>query len=113
MSSTPARSIERFRHGLDLDGFRTDELVRSGVERKLEIVGEALNRLGREDPELAARIPDIARIVGFRNVLAHGYEIVDDEVVWDAATTDLPALATCVEALLAELDVGQGGDSGV
>ena len=99
-----AQSIERFQHGLDLDGFRTDELVRSGVERKLEIVGEALNRLSREDPELAARIPDIARIVGFRNVLAHGYEIVDDEVVWDAATTDLPALAACVEALLTELD---------
>ena len=107
-----ARSIERFRQGIDLDGFRTDELVRSEVERKLEIVGEALNRLSREDPELAARIPDIARIVGFRNVLAHGYEIVDDEVVWDAITTDLPALAACVEVLLAELDasgtIGRG-----
>lgn len=55
-----ARSIERFRLGIDLDGFRGDELIRSGVERKLGIVGEALNRLTREDPELAARIPDIA-----------------------------------------------------
>jgi uncharacterized protein with HEPN domain len=56
-----ARAIERFRRGLDLDGFRTDELVRSGVERKLEVVGEALNRLSREEPGLAERIPDIAR----------------------------------------------------
>ena len=40
-----ARSIERFREGIDLDGFRADELVRAGIERKLEIVGEALNRL--------------------------------------------------------------------
>ena len=55
--------------------------VRSGVERKLEVVGEALNRLSREDPELAAQIPDIARVIGFPNVLAHGYEIVDDEIV--------------------------------
>ena len=38
-----------------------DELVRAAVERKLEVVGEALNRLSREEPELAARIPDIAR----------------------------------------------------
>lgn len=104
-----ARAIERFRRGLDLDGFRTDELVRSGVERKLEVVGEALNRLSREDPELAAQIPDIARVIGFRNVLAHGYEIVDDEVVWDAITTDLPALTAMVEALLAELDA-RGAD---
>lgn len=59
------RSIERFRQGFDLDRFRSDELVRSGIERKLEIVGEALNRLSRDHPELAARIPDIARIIGF------------------------------------------------
>ena len=99
-----ARSIERFRQGIDLDGFRADELVRAGVERKLEIVGEALNRLSHDHPELAARIPDIARIVGFRNVLAHGYDVVDDEVVWDAITTDLPELAARVEAMLDELD---------
>ena len=99
-----ARSIERFRQGIDLDGFRADELVRAGVERKLEIVGEALNRLSHDHPELAARIPDIARIVGFRNVLAHGYDVVDDEVVWDAITTDLPELTATVEAMLDELD---------
>ena len=75
-----ARSIERFRAGIDLDGFRADELVRAGIERKLEIAGEALNRLSRDHPDLAARIPDIARIVGFRNVLAHGYDVVDDEL---------------------------------
>ena len=112
-----AQAIERFRRGIELDGFRADELVRAAVERKLEIVGEALNRLSREEPGLATRIPDIARIVGFRNVLAHGYEIVDDEVVWDAITTDLPDLAASVEAVLMELD-GQGspghhGDTGV
>ena len=104
-----ARSIERFRRGLDLDGFRADELVRAAVERKLEIVGEALNRLSREEPELAGRVPDITRIVAFRNVLAHGYEIVDDEVVWDAITSDLPELTMVVEALLAALDAGGPG----
>ena len=99
-----AKSIERFRQGIDLDGYRADELIRAGVERKLGIVGEALNRLTREDLDLAARIPDIARIVGFRNVLAHGYDVVDDEVVWEAITSDVPQLAATVESLLAELD---------
>jgi uncharacterized protein with HEPN domain len=102
-----ARSIEHFRRDLDLDGFRADDLVRAAVERKLEIVGEALNRLSREEPELAQRIPDIGRIVGFRNVLAHGYDVVDDEIVWDAITIDLPELTTRVEAMLAELDAGR------
>jgi uncharacterized protein with HEPN domain len=83
-----ARSIEHFRRGLDLDGFRGDELVRAGVERKLEIIGEALNRLSHEDPGLAAQIPDIARVIGFRNVLAHGYQIVDD-------ASGMPSRPTC------------------
>ena len=106
-----AGSIGRFHDGIDLDGYRADELIRAGVERKLEIVGEALNRLGREDPALVARIPDVGRIVGFRNVLAHGYDVVDDEVVWDAITTDLPALVRTVEALLWELDAGSAGQA--
>ena len=99
-----ARSIEHFRQGLDLDGFRADELVRVGEERKLEINGEALHRLSREEPGLAERIPDSARIVGFRKVLAQGCDLVDDEVVWDAITTDLPVLATRIAAMLDELD---------
>ena len=101
-----AGSIVRFRVGLDLDGYRANELVRAGVERKLEVVGEALNRLTREHPDLAARIPDVGRIIGFRNVLAHGYDVVDDDIVWNAITIDLPVLIGSVEVILAELDGG-------
>ena len=106
------RAIERFRRDLDLDDYRADDLVRAAVERKLEIVGEALNRLSREEPELAERIPDMARIIGFRNVLAHGYDVVDDEVVWDAVTTDLPELAARVEVMLNGLDGNATTDQG-
>ena len=59
----------------------------------------------------ASQIPDIGRIIGFRNVLAHGYDVVDDEVVWDAVTTDLPELTASVEALLAELEREQGNEA--
>lgn len=104
-----AGSIGRFRDGVDLSGYRADELMRAGVERKLEIIGEALNRLGREDPELVARIPDLGRIVGFRNILAHGYDVVDDDVVWNAITIDLPELVRTVEAILQEMDAGSAG----
>jgi uncharacterized protein with HEPN domain len=96
--------IERFTTAADLDSYRSDPMMRSAVERQLEVIGEALNRLTRADPELARRIPDINRIVGFRNVLAHGYDVVDDEVVWAATTLDVPALAIAVTELLAELE---------
>ena len=110
-SSTPLGRSSGSGQGVDLAGFRTDDLVRSGVERKLEIVGEALNRLSRDHPELASQIPDIGRFIGFRNVLAHGYDVVDDEVVWDAVTTDLPELTASVEALLAELEREQRNEA--
>jgi len=96
--------IGEFTAGADLAGYRSNPMMRSAVERQLEIVGEALNRLKREQPELADRIPDIRRIVAFRNVLAHGYDIVDDGAVWKAVTVDVPILAAAVAALLAELE---------
>ena len=43
----------------------------------------------------------------FRSVLAHGYVVVDDEIVWDAITIDLPELTTRIETMLAELDAGR------
>lgn len=41
----------------------------------------ALNRLGRFNPASAAQTPELRRIVGFRNVLVHGYAVIDDELV--------------------------------
>jgi uncharacterized protein with HEPN domain len=70
------------------------------VERQLEIIGEALNALRRQDPDTADAVPHVHRIIGLRNVLAHGYAVVDDGVVWAAASTRVPELARDVEALL-------------
>lgn len=70
------------------------------MERQFEIVGEALSQLSRAAPDLAARIPDSARIIAFRNILIHGYAIVDDEIVWRATQENLPALRTNLAALL-------------
>jgi uncharacterized protein with HEPN domain len=100
------RYIQKFTAESDRDAYAADLVLRSAVERQFEIVGEALNRLSREDPALAARIPGVSRIIGFRNVLAHGYDIVDDDAVWDAVTRDLPGLIAQASALLAELEAG-------
>lgn len=68
---TAAGQILAFIQGKSLDDYRDDVLLRSAVERQFEILGEALNQLSRVDPGLAARVPNLRRVVDFRNVLAH------------------------------------------
>jgi uncharacterized protein with HEPN domain len=77
-----------------------DPMLRSAVERQFEIVGEALNRLARNDPAVAEQIEDLPRIVAFRNVLIHGYATIDDAIVWEAATTRLSGLIELLTNLL-------------
>lgn len=72
-----AAAIEEFIAGEDAIGYAGNKLVRAGVERQFEIIGEALNRLAKLSPSLAARIPHLGEIVAFRNVLIHGYAVID------------------------------------
>ena len=77
-----AELIRDFTDGKSFGDYREDVMLRSAVERQLGVVGEALNRLSRVDPDAASKIPDLARLVAFRNILVHGYVQVDDNVVW-------------------------------
>lgn len=95
-----ADRIAAFIDGMDEDGYLRDALRRSAVERQLEIIGEALNNLRRVDPATASLIPDMHRIIGLRNVLAHGCAVVDDRVVWSAAYRRVPELREVIENLL-------------
>ncbi|MEJ8835578.1 HepT-like ribonuclease domain-containing protein [Ramlibacter sp. AN1133] len=103
-----AHDIESFVHGLDAAAYAAQPLVHSAVERKFLIVGEALNQLSRANPSTAARIPDLRAIVGFRNVLVHGYAEVDHDVVWNAIQKSLPQLREAVKQILDGL-ADQGG----
>lgn len=96
--------VTEFARGRAFEDYENDVLRRSGVERQLEIVGEALNQLSRVDPEIAARIPQLGIVVGFRNILVHGYAEVDDVRVWLVIHDDLPELRDVLQALLDELD---------
>ena len=81
-----------FTRGKTFDNYGNDALLRSGVERQFEIIGEALNRLNRVDPATADQISQTRRIIGFRNILIHGYDIVENTVVWDIIEKNIPAL---------------------
>ena len=98
-----ADAILRFTAGRSLEQYATDDLLRPAVERHFEIIGEALNRLKSVDAALAGRISDLRRAVAFRNVLIHGYESVDDPIVWSIIKDKLPSLAADITALLDEL----------
>lgn len=76
------------------------------MERQFEIIGEALNQLSKADPGLAAQVPDLPRIVAFRNILIHGYAMVDDALVWQVLTDQLPELERVLSTLLADLNEG-------
>ena len=88
------------------DAYARTPLVYSAVERKFEIIGEALNQLAKAQPELAARVPHLPQMVAFRNQLIHGYARVDHDTVWGVIEHSLPQLRTVVDGLLQEL--GQG-----
>jgi uncharacterized protein with HEPN domain len=95
-----AERISRFTSGKSFGDYQTDELLKSAVERQFEIIGEALNQLHAADPDTASGIPDLPRIVAFRNILIHGYASIDDRLVWGVVEGNLPGLHTAVEHLL-------------
>ena len=74
--------LDQFAKGKTFVDYERDPMLRAAVEREFEIVGEALKQLADRDPESARRIPELRRIVSFRNVLIHGYAEVDNAVVW-------------------------------
>ena len=94
--------LTRFTDGKTYDGYLADDMLRAAVERQFEIIGEAFATLRRVDPETAASIPDLARIVAFRNVLIHGYATVDDRLVWDVVQSGLPGLRARLDGLLGD-----------
>lgn len=97
-----AERVAHFTRGKTFADYQADDLLRSGVERQLAIVGEALNQLCRIDPAIASAIPELPRIVGFRNILVHAYASVDSRIVWGIIEVNLDPLHSSLEALLAQ-----------
>lgn len=88
---------------LTLDAYARDRIRRQAIERNFEIIGEALNRLSRVDPQVSRRIGPAPQIISFRNILIHGYDVVDHEVVWEIIRHELPELLKRVQQLLDEV----------
>ena len=95
-----ADRIAEFVTGRSCEDYAADPMLRSAVERQFEILGEALAQMAKRDAPVAESIPELARIVAFRNVLIHGYATVDDKLVWGVVEGKLPALRATLDGLL-------------
>lgn len=90
----------RFTAGKNFSDYESDEMLRAAVERKLSVIGEAFNQLEAVDASVTQSFPELRKIVGMRNRIVHGYDSVDEELVWDVAKNKLPALQKQAEKLL-------------
>ena len=82
----------------DFFKYQENKLLRRGIEREIEIIGEATNRILKYDKSI--RIENARQIVDARNWVIHGYDKVDDVVIWGIVTKHLPKLKMEIEALL-------------
>ncbi|KNZ31752.1 MAG: hypothetical protein AD742_15480 [Methylibium sp. NZG] len=98
-----ARLALRFLDGKALEEYLSDELLRSAVERQVEIVGEACRLALDDSSQLRERLPDSAKAVAMRNRLAHGYDTVDHALVFTTVTKNFPPLVGGLERELAAL----------
>ena len=92
--------ITQFAENKTIDQYRSDSLVRSAVERQFLIIGESLQQMLKRFPDMAEQITDYRDIINFRNILVHGYDSVEDDVVWGLIQSHLPILRKEVETLI-------------
>ena len=80
--------------------YQKNKLLRRGIEREIEIIGEAMNRIMKLDAKIGTE--NARRIVDTRNWVIHSYDKVDDVVIWGIVTIHLPKLKNEIENLLKE-----------
>jgi len=96
---TSIESIKEYLGGnMNFAEYQENKLLRRGVEREIEIIGEAMNRILKLDPTI--KIQNARQIVDTRNWVIHGYDTVDDVVIWGIVSKHLPNLQKEIEELL-------------
>ncbi len=86
-----ATAIDTFTVGLQFEEYEGSHLIRSAVERQLQILTEAAFRLGENAAILCPDV-DWRNIRGLGNFLRHHYDIISDRLIWDAIQDDIPRL---------------------
>ncbi len=96
---TACARILRYTEGIDFDRFTNDDLVYDAVLRNIEIIGEAAKNVPME---IRLQHPDVdwRRIAGMRDIVAHRYFSIHDEIVWDVIQNKIPELQTAIRRII-------------
>ena len=94
-----ARAIKEFVKGKTQEDYRKNRMLRGAVERHIEIIGEAARHISDEMRSSHPEIP-WRSIVGQRNILAHDYGEISDEMVWKVAASHIPGLIAAIEKIM-------------
>jgi len=78
--------------------FKQNMMLKRAVERNLEIIGEATNRILAQDPEI--EISNARQIVNLRNLVIHSYDSISDENIWAIVVNNIPKLKKEIQKLL-------------
>ena len=80
--------------------YENNLILKRAVERNLEIIGEAMNRIITRDPSYLTKISEARNIVGLRNLIIHNYDGVSDQNIWSILIEHLPVLKKEIDTLL-------------
>ncbi|MBW1656078.1 HepT-like ribonuclease domain-containing protein [Flavobacterium quisquiliarum] len=89
-----------FSGSMQFQDYEADLRTKRAVERNIEIIGEAMNRILKVNDEI--QITDSRKIVDVRNRIIHGYDSVSDAVIWGIVIKQVPVLKKEVEQMLSE-----------
>ncbi|SHJ46202.1 Uncharacterized conserved protein, contains HEPN domain [Tangfeifania diversioriginum] len=93
-----AESIEKYIENIDFFQYQKNKMVRRAVEREFEIIGEATKALLKLNDKI--KLSSEKRIIGMRNRVIHGYDKIDDGIIWGTIKNHLPVLKKEVKELL-------------
>lgn len=86
----------------DFFQYRKNTMLKRAIERDLEIIGEAINRILKRDKTLENQISNAKAIIGLRNQVIHAYDNISDENIWSILINHLPKLSSEVANLIAQ-----------
>ena len=91
--------VLRYTQGMTFEQFRADDKTYDAVVRNLEIIGEAAKGLPED---VRTMMPDIewSKATGLRNIVAHAYFGINDEILWDVVQNKIPPMQTAVEGFM-------------
>jgi uncharacterized protein with HEPN domain len=84
----------------DFTVYESNKMLRRAIEREFEIIGEAMNKIDKINPLI--QISGKQQIIGMRNRVIHGYDAIDNGIIWGAIVRHLPVLKKEVNKLLDE-----------